>query len=168
MSNPFYKYKHFCFKQFSWAYKNSLCQTIQFSISTPFTSIWLIDRSLSGTTTPGHSRPESDGNNGALLIPKSSCLTGTSSSDCLVSYPGNLLAGVLPICREAINVLCDPSRLGKKFNELINLVDFISTPYFVGATNIYFWVILSSLIWGTLVEANFIYLPDRLELLNQF
>ena len=63
-----------------------LFQTIQFSISTEFSSIWSIDRTLSGTTTLGLSGPGSDGNEGVLRIPQSSSITGTSPSDCLVSY----------------------------------------------------------------------------------
>ena len=41
---------------------------------------------ISGTTTLGHSGPESDGNEGVLCIPQSSSITGTSPSDCFVSY----------------------------------------------------------------------------------
>ena len=50
---------------------------------------------LSDATTPGQSGPGSDGNEGVLLIPQSSCIAGTSSSDCLVSYPGHLMEGGL-------------------------------------------------------------------------
>ena len=39
--------------------KTVLFQTIQFSISTQFNSIWSIDRTLSGATTPGQSWPGS-------------------------------------------------------------------------------------------------------------
>ena len=39
-----------------------LFQTIQFSISTQFSSLWPIDRALSGATIPGQSGPGSDGN----------------------------------------------------------------------------------------------------------
>ena len=46
------------FKQFSLAY-------LQFS------SIWPIDWTLSGATTPGQSGPESDGNERVLCIPQS-------------------------------------------------------------------------------------------------
>ena len=46
---------------------------------------------LSGTTTPGQSRPGSDGNNGVLHIPQSSSITEASPSDYLVSYPGHSL-----------------------------------------------------------------------------
>ena len=82
-------------------------QTIKFSISTQFTSIWPIDRALSGATIPIPSEPGSDGNKGVLRIPESSSITGTSPSDCLVSYPGHLLWGggrltPLPKCSRRI------------------------------------------------------------------
>ena len=54
-------------------------------------SIWPIDRTLSGANTPGKSGPESDGNEGVLYITQSSNITEASSSDCLVSYLGHLL-----------------------------------------------------------------------------
>ena len=40
-------------------------------------------------TTPSHYWPGSDGNEGVLRIPQSSSITGTSPSDCLVSYIGH-------------------------------------------------------------------------------
>ena len=48
---------------------------------------------LSGATTLSQSEPGSDGSKGVLLIPQRSSISGTSSSDCLVSYPGHLLGG---------------------------------------------------------------------------
>ena len=54
-------------------------------------SIWPIDRTLLGATTLGHCGPGSDGNEGVLNIPQSSCITGASPSDCLVLYPGHSL-----------------------------------------------------------------------------
>ena len=54
-----------------------------------------MDRAPSGATTPGQSGPGSDGNEGVLHIPQSSSTAGTSPSDCLVSYPGHSLGGVL-------------------------------------------------------------------------
>ena len=42
---------------------------------------------LSGATVPGKSRHVSDVNEGVLRFPQSACITGTSPSDCLVSYP---------------------------------------------------------------------------------
>ena len=71
--------------------KTVLFHTIQFSISTQFGSIWPIDRTLSDITTLGQCGPGNDGNEGVLHIPQRSSITGTSSSDCLVSYPGHLL-----------------------------------------------------------------------------
>ena len=67
--------------------KSFLFQIIQFSISTQFSYIWSIDRTLSGATTLGQRGPGSDG------IPQSSSITGNSPSDCLVSYLGHSLIG---------------------------------------------------------------------------
>ena len=60
--------KQFYFKQFGLALvrslnvKTVLLQTIQFSLSTQFSSIWPIDRTLSGATTQNQSEPGSDRN----------------------------------------------------------------------------------------------------------
>ena len=53
----------------------------------------------------------SDGNNGVLRIAQSSSITGTSPSDCLVSYLGHSLGSVLHFCREAVGVFYSPSWL---------------------------------------------------------
>ena len=58
-----------------------------------FGSIWPIDKTLLGATTQGQSRPGSNGNEGVLCIPQSSRITGISTSDCLMSYPGHLFGG---------------------------------------------------------------------------
>ena len=50
-------------------------------------SIWPIDRTLSGASTPGKSGPGSNANEGALHISQSS-KTGASPADGLISYPG--------------------------------------------------------------------------------
>ena len=50
-----------------------------------------MDRTLSGTTTPGQSGPGSNGNEEVLCIPQSSSITGASPLDGLVSYPRDLL-----------------------------------------------------------------------------
>ena len=71
--------------------KTILFLTVQFCISAQFSSICPIDRTLSGATTPGQSRPGSDGNEGLHCIPQSPTITGMSPSDCLVSYPGHFL-----------------------------------------------------------------------------
>ena len=74
--------------------KTVLFQAVQFSISTQFGSIWPLDRTLSGATTPGHSGPGSDGNKGVLRILQSSSIIRTSLSDCLVSYTGQSLGSL--------------------------------------------------------------------------
>ena len=61
-----------------------------------FSSIWPIDRTLSGATTLSQSGPGSDGNERVLHIPQSSSITGISPSDCLMSYPGHSGAGAYP------------------------------------------------------------------------
>ena len=50
---------------------------------------------LSGATIPSQSGPGGNGNEGVLHIPQNSSITGTSPSNCLVSYPGHSLEGVL-------------------------------------------------------------------------
>ena len=71
--------------------KNGQFQTIQFSIITQLSSIWLIDGS------PGQSGPGSNGNKGLLHIPQSSSITDASPSNCLVSYLGHLLGSLTPL-----------------------------------------------------------------------
>ena len=66
--------------------KTVLFQTIQFILSTQFTSIWPIDRTLSGATTSGQSGPGSDGNKMVFHIPQNSHITGPSPLVCLKSY----------------------------------------------------------------------------------
>ena len=59
--------------------------------STPFkfqnSSIRIIGRTLSSATTSGHGGSGSDGRKGVLYISQRSSITGTSPSDCFVSYP---------------------------------------------------------------------------------
>ena len=71
--------------------KTFLYQAIQFIRSTQISSIWPIERTLSGATTPGQSGAGRYGREGVLRIPQSSSITGTAPSDCLVSYPEHLL-----------------------------------------------------------------------------
>ena len=90
--------------------KTVLFQVVQFSISTQFSSIWPINRTLSGVTTPGQSGPGSDGNKGVLRIPQSSRFTETSPSGCLVSYPRHSLgSGLTPLQRSSQCILQPPA-----------------------------------------------------------
>ena len=72
-------------------------------------SIWPIDKTLSDATTPGQSGP---GSKKVLRIPQIFNITGASSSDCLVLYPGYSLGGVLPLCWDAVDVFYILSWLG--------------------------------------------------------
>ena len=57
-----------------------------------------MDRALSGATTPGQSGSGRNGNEGVLHIPQAPSITGTSPSDCFVSYLGQSLGrGVLTV-----------------------------------------------------------------------
>ena len=90
--------------------KTVLFQTIQFSISMQFSSIWLIERTLSGAITLGQNEPGNDGNEGVLRIPKSWNLTIMLFS--VISR--TLIGGVLLLCRVAVGVFYNPSRLGNQ------------------------------------------------------
>ena len=58
-----------------------------------------MDKALSGATTPDQSEPGSNGNEGVLCITQSPSITGTSPSDCLVSYLGHSLGDLTPLQR---------------------------------------------------------------------
>ena len=64
-----------------------------------------MDRTLSGATTLGWSGPESDGNEGVFHIPQSFSTTGTSPTDCLVSYAGHSLEGSYPSAEKQWSIL---------------------------------------------------------------
>ena len=75
-------------------------------------SIWPIDRTLSGTTTPSLSGTGSNGNEGVLPIPQIS-KAAASPLDCLMLCPVHSLeVGVLPLCRDAVSVFYSPRQLG--------------------------------------------------------
>ena len=85
--------------------KTVLFQKIQLSITLLFSSIWPIDRTLSGATTLGPSGPGRNGNKEVLRIPQSSSITGASPSDCLVSYFGHSLGCLTPLQRSSRCIL---------------------------------------------------------------
>ena len=57
---------------------------------------------------------------GCSAFPK--VITGTSSSDCLVSYNQDTHCGVLPRCREAVGVFYSPSRQGNMMKNFASLL----------------------------------------------
>ena len=68
-------------------------------------SIWPIDKTLSGATTLGQNGPKYDDNEWVLHIPQSSNISEASISDGLMSYLGHSLEeGVLALCRDAVDV----------------------------------------------------------------
>ena len=88
-------------------------------MSTQFSVVWPVYRTLLHATTPGQSGSESTGNKEVFSIPQSPSITGVSPSDCLMSYPGHSLDGVLPFCRDAVGVFCSLSRLCCLFINLL-------------------------------------------------
>ena len=75
-------------------------------------SIWSIDKTLLGATTPRESGQGSNGYEGILHIFQSSTIAGASPSDCLESYLGHSLWGALLLCRDAVGVFYSPNSLG--------------------------------------------------------
>ena len=68
-------------------------------------------RLLSGATTPSKSGPGSDGNEEVLRNLQSSSFSGTSHSDCLVSYSGHLLGWSFPSVE--VQSVCNILTLGR-------------------------------------------------------
>ena len=60
-----------------------------------FSSIWPVDRTISGATTPGQSGPGNNSIEGVICILQSSSSSKFTQLDCLLSYPGHLLGGGL-------------------------------------------------------------------------
>ena len=82
-----------------------------------FSSIWPIDRILSVATTPGLSGLEAMAIK--AYIPQSSSNTGTSPTNCSVSYQNTLFflgGGVLYLSRGAVSAFYSPSRLGNQLD----------------------------------------------------
>ena len=88
---------------------------------------------LSGATTSSLSGPGSDGNKGVLCIPQSSCITGTTPSDCLVSYPGHSLVGSYSSTEKQSVYSTAPADWTIKtvnLNKIYNLKSFSNFKYF--------------------------------------
>ena len=97
--------------------KTVLFQKIQFSISMQFSSIWPIDRILSCATTPSQSGPRKDGSEGVLCIPQSSSITGTSPSDCLMSYPEHSLGESYPSAEKQLVYSIAPADWARRLED---------------------------------------------------
>ena len=98
-------------KQFSFAYvrslnvKTVLSQTIQFSISTQFTSGYPTDQTQSCATTPGQSGLGNDGNKKTPQSPK-------LQLHHQIVMNRTFIGGVLPLCRDAVSVFSQPQLTG--------------------------------------------------------
>ena len=75
-----------------------------------------------------------------LRIPQSPSITGTSPSDCLVSYPGHSLVSVLPLCRGAVGVFYSPSRLGNSILSLFDLPNAFKQFLYSNLFTIYIYI----------------------------
>ena len=84
---------------------------------------------------PGQSGPGSNGNEGVLHIPQGPSITGTSPSDCLLSYPGHSLVGGLILLQRCSQCILQPQPteqlrdlIGKKseviLKNIIRYLDF--------------------------------------------
>ena len=93
---------------------------------TQFSSISPVDRTLLCATTEGQNGPGSNANEGVLCIPKSSCNTEGSPSDCLVSYAGHLLGEFYPSAEMQSVCILQPQFTGTK---LLNKL-FLEIIYF--------------------------------------
>ena len=93
ITNNSIKHRSFVYTQLN--DQTVLFLTIRFDISHLFAHSlkWqtVLFDPLSGAITPSQSGPGSDGNEGVLRISQSSSITGTPSSDCLMSYRGHSL-----------------------------------------------------------------------------
>ena len=101
---------------------------IQFSISTQLSSIWPIDRALLGVTTPGHSGPGSDGNEGILRIPPKLQHFWNLTIRLFSVISRTVIGGgeVLPLCREAVGVFYRPGLMGEEIKSWIKVKTFSS------------------------------------------
>ena len=80
-----------------------LFQTIQFSISTKYSSILPIDTTLSGSKSTGLSVPGSDRNKGVLLIPQFPALQDPPHQS-VQCYVQDTSWGVLTFCGGSISI----------------------------------------------------------------
>ena len=92
-------------------------------------SVWPIDRILSGATNPGQIGSGSDVSEEVYHNPQSS-KTGASPSDCLMSYPGHSLEEYYPSTEMQVSIFYGPSWLDHMIMGLyIKLARPVEIPY---------------------------------------
>ena len=79
----------------------------------PNSSIWAIDKPLSGITTPGQSGFGSDGSERVVHIPQSSSITGASTIRLFNVTSRILIEEVLTLCTDAVSVFLQLWPTGK-------------------------------------------------------
>ena len=104
--------------QFSYT-ETVLFQSIQFSVSTRFSSIRTIDRTLSDFNTLGQNGPGRDGTKGVLRIPQSSSISGTSPADYVALYSGQSFGGSLIPLQRCSQCILQPQPSGPKINMIL-------------------------------------------------
>ena len=72
-----------------------------------------LDRTLSGAKKPNQSQPGSDGKEWVLRIPQNSSITGTSPSDCFVSFSGHPLGETYSSAENAVTKFYSLCRLSQ-------------------------------------------------------
>ena len=80
--------------------------------------IWPIDKTLSNSTTPGQSRPRSNGNEEVLHIPQNPSITGTSLSDC-PGYDTKSFWDIAPLQRFSQRIL-QPQPTGLNYTRILH------------------------------------------------
>ena len=110
----------FYFKQFSLAWvrilnvKTVLFKIIHFSVSIQFISLWPIDKTLSGGTTPNQNRPGSDGKKGYFAFLKSPALLEPYHQIVSCHIQDTCCGEILLLCRDAVGAFCSSSWQGHR------------------------------------------------------
>ena len=92
-------------------------------------SIWAIEKTLSCTITPGQNKTGRNGNEQVLCISQSSSITGTLPSDCLRSYLGHMLGGLITLQRcsrcilhpQQTGLYCCFSTLSRQISRIVQM-----------------------------------------------
>ena len=105
-------------------------------------SIWSIDRILSGANTPGQNGP---GNKRVLRISHSSCITGASPSDWSISYPGHSWWSCSSVKKQSVHSIApvDKVRLMRSWSNLYLLLSLDQSGIKLD-------------IWGTMCKSKFL------------
>ena len=138
--------QQFYFKQFYLVYLICL-HFVEMSSS----SIWSIDRALSGATTPCQNGPGSNGNEGVLPVPQISSFTGTSPADCFMSYPERSLEGSYSSAKMQSVYSAAPADLvdlpTNKIRQKTSVGIYMSDGFCIHVKMIYHWIFFFVFYW---------------------